>query len=485
LFSDVERFSRTVSSLTSPQGHFIIRAVTFANGGRVKKIKFGFWIAVVSLFSYPALARYPSNSADYVRPAFDGGKFVVTSQSQGLYQWGYDLGLNLSYAFEPVEVVPATGAANRVAGVIDDFLVAHVTGAVGLTDWLDVGLDVPIVAYETFFNYVNRDASQCIVTAVCAKQTKTKMGDILFATKLRLLDSDRGMFGLAIQPFISFPTGSGYYMTGYGQFSGGAKVVVDANINRKVYLGLNAGYQVLKNRNYAPDTANANIDDQILLSFGANVPIGKQFAALAEFYGETLAKSPFKHQIQSPFEFLIGARYEPGIIKRWRFSVLGGTGIDKGFGAPGWRTMAQVSYRNTKVVELSDQETSPVSVEAPYEEKIIIMQKIHFEFNKSNVRPVSYPILDDVVKVLEQNPQIRKIRIEGHTDWIGSDAYNMKLSQRRAESVREYLVKKGVSPDRLIATGYGKSRPIADNNTDEGRARNRRTEFTVLDNGGA
>jgi outer membrane protein OmpA-like peptidoglycan-associated protein len=108
-------------------------------------------------------------------------------------------------------------------------------------------------------------------------------------------------------------------------------------------------------------------------------------------------------------------------------------------------------------------------------------QKIHFEFDRSTIRPISYPILDDVADLLMRNPQIHHVRIEGHTDWIGSDAYNMGLSQRRADSVRTYLINKGIDPSRLIAVGYGETRPIADNNTVLGRAKNRRVEFTVLD----
>ena len=96
------------------------------------------------------------------------------------------------------------------------------------------------------------------------------------------------------------------------------------------------------------------------------------------------------------------------------------------------------------------------------------------------IRPVSYPIVDDVADLLRRNPQIRRVRVEGHTDWIGSDAYNQKLSENRARAVRDYLIQKGVEPSRLEAVGYGESRPVADNNTVQGRARNRRTEFTVL-----
>jgi len=70
--------------------------------------------------------------------------------------------------------------------------------------------------------------------------------------------------------------------------------------------------------------------------------------------------------------------------------------------------------------------------------------------------------------------------VAGHTDSVGSDAYNDKLSMRRASSVSKYLISKGISGDRLIARGYGETRPIADNNTALGRAKNRRTEFTVI-----
>ena len=120
----------------------------------------------------------------------------------------------------------------------------------------------------------------------------------------------------------------------------------------------------------------------------------------------------------------------------------------------------------------------PPRVEA---KKIVIDQMVHFDFNKYNIKSDSYAILDDVANVLQKNPQVKKVKVEGHTDWIGSDSYNMKLSQRRADSVVDYLVKKGVSPSRLEAAGYGKTRPIATNKTAAGRAQNRRVEFNVTE----
>lgn len=449
--------------------------------GRFYKIFFGISLIFVSLLvSFPSQARN-SSTIIYIRPSIDGSRYFVNEQSQGLYQWGYHLGFNAKYAFEPAEVAPNTGGG-RVAGVVNDLVVGFFTGALGLTDWLNVGIDVPVVFYETFFNFIIPGTTQCAVTAVCPKETKTKMGDILFATKVRVLDSDRHFLGLSLQPFVTFPTGSGHYVTGYGSVSGGAKMILDLNIKRKVFLALNAGWHSIKETRYAPDTAFATIDDNLLLGGAANVALGRDFSLIGEVFGQTLLNHPFTHQIQSPFAWLGGLRYAPGVIKRWSFSFAGGTGMGRGFGSPKFYGMGQVRYKKTKVVELGEDEEAPVEVDAPYEEKIVITQRIHFEFNRSEIRAISFPILDDVVAVLQQNVQIKKMRVEGHTDAIGSDEYNMRLSLKRANAVRDYLIGKGIEADRLVAMGVGESRPVADNNTTLGRAKNRRTEFTVVEN---
>jgi outer membrane protein OmpA-like peptidoglycan-associated protein len=82
--------------------------------------------------------------------------------------------------------------------------------------------------------------------------------------------------------------------------------------------------------------------------------------------------------------------------------------------------------------------------------------------------------------VLKANPQIAKVRVEGHTDSVGSDETNLTLSQGRAESVMKYLTDKGVDASRLEAKGFGESKPLADNKTEEGRAKNRRVEFVIV-----
>jgi len=118
--------------------------------------------------------------------------------------------------------------------------------------------------------------------------------------------------------------------------------------------------------------------------------------------------------------------------------------------------------------------TNPLVVVTDCEVKIT--QQIHFEYNKDKIRPESFPVLDAVVEVLNKNPDI-KLEVQGHTDNKGGAAYNKNLSNRRAASVKTYLVTHGITPARLTSLGYGFDRPIVDNSTEQNRALNRRVQF--------
>ncbi|MBK9258756.1 MAG: OmpA family protein [Polyangiaceae bacterium] len=113
--------------------------------------------------------------------------------------------------------------------------------------------------------------------------------------------------------------------------------------------------------------------------------------------------------------------------------------------------------------------------------EIEITKQVDFEFDKAVIVPKSYPILDEVVKLLKANPEIKLLSVEGHTDNVGIPEYNEKLSAMRAEAVVQYLVNRGgIAPKRLVSKGWGTRKPKATNDTDEGRAQNRRVEFHIV-----
>jgi outer membrane protein OmpA-like peptidoglycan-associated protein len=111
-------------------------------------------------------------------------------------------------------------------------------------------------------------------------------------------------------------------------------------------------------------------------------------------------------------------------------------------------------------------------------QQLEIKQKVYFDIGKTVVLPRSFGLLDDVARVIKAHPEMA-IVVAGHTDNTGNAQRNRELSQARAEAVRDYLIKKGVAPDRVQAKGYGPDRPIAPNATAPGRARNRRVEFRL------
>lgn len=116
--------------------------------------------------------------------------------------------------------------------------------------------------------------------------------------------------------------------------------------------------------------------------------------------------------------------------------------------------------------------------------KIVLPDAIYFEFGKADIKPESFPVLDQVVEILLKNEgSYQSLRVEGHTDDVGSDASNLKLSEKRSASVRLYLLKKGVKAAKVSSHGFGESKPIATNLTPEGRAENRRVEFNLVRNG--
>ncbi|MEQ1570774.1 MAG: OmpA family protein, partial [Myxococcota bacterium] len=115
------------------------------------------------------------------------------------------------------------------------------------------------------------------------------------------------------------------------------------------------------------------------------------------------------------------------------------------------------------------------------EDKIVILEKVQFASGKAVIQKASFEMLDGIAATLGKQKGIKKMQVEGHTDSVGDDAKNLKLSQARADAVKTYLVSKGVEADRLVAIGFGETKPVGDNATKAGQDQNRRVEFNILE----
>jgi OmpA-OmpF porin, OOP family len=115
------------------------------------------------------------------------------------------------------------------------------------------------------------------------------------------------------------------------------------------------------------------------------------------------------------------------------------------------------------------------------ENEVIILEQVQFDTSKATIKKVSDQLLDNVAQVLKDHPELLKLEVQGHTDSKGNKAANQLLSKSRAEAVMKALVKRGVEAKRLTAKGYGQDKPIASNDTDEGRTQNRRVQFTIVE----
>lgn len=158
--------------------------------------------------------------------------------------------------------------------------------------------------------------------------------------------------------------------------------------------------------------------------------------------------------------------------KKYKFKI-SSPGFDNGIGYVNYTSVT--GYKEIKFDMALKRKTV---VEVAEEQEVITLDNVYFDFGKADVKTESFPELDKIVKLMFENPGI-KIEIDAHTDNVGSDDYNLKLSQSRAESVMSYLISNGILLNRLTAKGFGSSKPVADNNTEQGRQKNRRVEFKI------
>lgn len=399
------------------------------------------------------------------KPAVDGGEYITVYGAQNLRAWQGNVGMHYDFSKDPLQFKgfgDVTGNDNVISGLH----VLNIFMALGINDWFEVGVDIPIVLLNDFTTD----------DFLALPDSGGGMGDIFLMTKFRVINPDKSGFGFALMPFMTLPSGDVERYTGNGAVTGGLMAIVDGSFNERFHIALNAGVEVRDNviRN------NVQVDDRLLYGLGMNYKVSPNFHVIAEAFGKTNLFNSINRSGESPLEAGGGLRYllgDSGVS----LDLGGSMGLINGIGSPQYRVNAGVKWVSAGVKDCPEcPPPAPPPDPRIQGDQIVIWGKIFFDTDSTEIKTMSNQILDEVAEVMTSNPFLDLVEIQGHTDIRGGAKYNRELSQKRAEEVKTYLTSKGVESSRLMAKGYGSDVPLASNDTKEGMSQNRRVEFHIV-----
>ncbi len=412
-------------------------------------------------FGSRAHALTTSFSVNTFQPTVDDSEYFTIYGSPTMLQRNFHVGFYLDYAHNPYEF----GNANftRISGIVNHLLTGNIVGSYAAFDWMEVGLVIPIHFWEGISG-----------TPPFGNQNNFDLGDVNLVLKFRLLDREKHHVGISILPFMVFPTSTGASnFLGNGSFAGGAKVVFDGRIKDRVSLALNVGYLA---RDAVVDIGGNKLDDQLLLGLGVSIDILKNKLKLIGEAEMGTVVTDFFSRRTTPAEARVGFRYT--WANNHDINVGGGFGLSNGIGSPDFRIFAGYTYTKRPIAEAAVP-PPPIS-EVNVGDELTAQDKIYFDFDKSTIRDISKPTLDKIAGFMKAHPEISKVKIDGYTCDLGRDSYNLKLSQRRANSVVTYLEGQGIDASRIgTVTGHGEADPLVPNKDEPSREQNRRVQIFV------
>lgn len=471
------------------------------------------------------------------RPSGAPQDLVMVGQSRPLSHLSASGGFFFNFSLDPLVLVNKEGgSSNKLLSIVGSRLQLDAIATVGLLNWAEVGVDMPLVLAQAGDNLEAIGTEGPIQGYV--------LGDLRLTGKvaipgLRRQAEDSGL-GAALTLGLSLPTGEQEAFASDGEFTYTPGIVVDYRFDSGVLVSASSG---LWNR---PDRLfnGTRIGDMVPFGLGTEIPIlrGRGITAVGMVHGAVgLDKLPSQPR-DVPAELLFGLRWysSSGLT----FTVGGGGGCGCSLQAPSLRFFSSIVWVPAKTAEwealekfkkppepqpppdtdgdgvTDDKDVCPKEIGLPDRggcpirdadgdgvedsidrcpdvaagtggkngcpiariagNKILILEPVNFATDQDVILSESFPVLEEVSQVLKTHPEIQRILIEGHTDSRAGEVYNLDLSKRRAASVRSYLEESGVTPERLCSQGFGQSRPVAENDNEEGMARNRRVEFTIL-----
>lgn len=477
------------------------------------------------------LARGVDPVVNKLSPAF--GSYLTLSGARLSPAQSYQLDFWLDYNYG---LLAYQLGDEKLGDLIQHRLDVHLMGAVAVTDWLELALDVPLTPWQAN----GFDELQAATGFADTPPSSSGLGDVRLLARAGILRDPEGPLLAAAILEARGLTGAGDSFLGERQIALFPRVALERELFGALRLSLELGYR------YRPRPGqylNIYVGDEWAAGAGAawSLPGTEAFrnALLAELLVSTPARAAFTFDeadaLKSPLELLAG--YRGWLSKEWQLAAGLGRGIalTPGYGRTGLRVFASVrfasDYREPPAPLDGDRDQDGVmdSVDqcpdqpglpeldgcpdkdddgipdiqdrcpddkgvpkldgCPTDKPVAVLEDggltlfgtINFDSGKATIKQDSFEVVDTVAQLLLANPEIKLIRVDGHTDDVGSAAANLDLSDRRAAAVVDYLVNKGVARERLKSKGFGESEPVDTNATALGRAKNRRVAFTVLE----
>ncbi len=416
------------------------------------------------IFAYDAQANVVGNGAQNFNTISSGLDFVTVQSSETLKPGIVNLGLFFNDAINSLPYFESVtqGRVNFTDTLLGmDFNI----GLGVLKDW-DVGISFPYILAQTV----------ATTNVFQGEFSRTGNTEVRVNTKYRIFGDDDG--GLAAIGTVDFNrTINNPYVGEGGGPAYSLEIAYDRMLSQKMAWAANIGHRWMLPGIQISTSPIIPLKNQFIFSTAVNYLISSANTKLVgEIFGSVPVSggSSFETRTNTSLEFIAGVKH--AATHNLAFHAGLGTGLTKGVSSPDWRIYAGVNYTFGPLWSSKQEASLPEKVKDRF-----IVKNIVFDYDSDRMIGNYREILSEFVDYLKNLPSYQKVVIEGHTDSIGNPAYNQKLSQKRAEAIKNYLIQEfKIKAEKLQAEGFGESRPIADNGNFQGRQENRRVEFQVI-----
>jgi outer membrane protein OmpA-like peptidoglycan-associated protein len=428
------------------------------------------------LFGAASLANVVGSDVQNFNPTTNGLDFITVHSSKTLDPGIVNFGFFLNYSVNTMPNYEDVTTQSRT-DFEDSMLGSDINIGMGLLKNWDIGLGIQQIVTHTSEDNNNVYSGEIVDNG---------LADIRVNTKVRVLgDETWGIAGIVSANFDQVQNNP------YTGFEPGPtlnfEIAFDTTFSSGISWGVNAGYRVRNSGEQFIDVPIEPYGDQYLLSTALSFRFDQiDTKWINEIYGSFPTETPLTTSDRdvSSLEFLTG--FKTDITHSVSVHYGAGTEIYQGSSSPDWRVYAGINvdfgplWGQPGTVEeaVEKQITIVRPIPAPETERIV-MGDVLFELDKTEIRESFRIALLDFAKYMRESGY-KTILVEGHTDSVGSAAYNQDLSERRANAVRAFLIQSANLDGRKIrARGYGESRPVESNNNYQGRKKNRRVEFKI------